>query len=198
MLCGEARVDCHKIRTGYLAKNDILKLIEAANKISDLPIWIEDAPGLGIHEIWTRARACKNIHNGLDLVIIDTVQLINAPEGDENKEQTRAEQTGATARGLKYMAQDLEVALVTTSQVSRDIEKRKYKRPRLSDLRESGALEEHADLVLFLHREEVFEPTEENAGLTDIIVAKQRNGPPGIVKLVFLKEFTRFETLLKY
>lgn len=198
MLSNMARFDCHKIRTGYFSKDDFRKLAEAAGRICELPIWIEDAPGLGLHEIWTQARVNKNAHDGLDLIIVDTVQLINIPEKDEGKEQTRTEQTSATARGLKYMAQDLNVALVATSQVSRDLEKRKYKKPRLSDLRESGALEEHADVVLFLHREEVYEPTDENAGLAELIVAKQRNGPPGIVKLAFLKEFTRFETLLQF
>jgi replicative DNA helicase len=192
MLCAEARVDAHKVRTGYLAKEDFRKLIDSLGRTTQAPIFIDDSSTLTIMEMRAKCRRLKAEH-GLSLVIVDYLQLMSGYGRVEN----RTQEISGISRGLKALAKELSVPVIALSQLSRAPEQRQGDhKPQLSDLRESGSIEQDADLVMFIYREEVYKPSEENAGLAELIISKQRNGPTGIVKLAFLREFTRFETLM--
>ncbi len=192
MLCAEARVDAHKVRTGYLGKEDFRKLIDALGRTTQAPMYIDDSSTLTVMEMRAKCRRLK-AERGLSLVIVDYLQLMSGYGRVEN----RTQEISGISRGLKALAKELNVPVVALSQLSRAPEQRQGDhKPQLSDLRESGSIEQDADLVMFIYREEVYKPSDENAGLAELIIAKQRNGPTGIVKLAFLREFTRFETLL--
>ena len=192
-LCAEALVDAHRVRTGYLSKEDFAKLIDALGQIANAPLFIDDSSTLTIMEMRAKARRLKAEH-GLGLLIVDYLQLMSGYGRSENRNQ----EISGISRGLKGLAKELQVPVVALSQLSRAPEQRTGRdhRPQLSDLRESGSLEQDADLVAFIYREEVYKPNDENAGLAELIISKQRNGPTGTVKLAFQKQYTRFQTLL--
>jgi replicative DNA helicase len=190
MLCAHARVDAHKVRTGYLTPSDWPKLTAAAGKFSEAPILIDDTPAISVLELRAKARRLKAHHN-IQLIILDYLQLMRGKERAENRQQEISE----ISRSLKALARELDVSLVAISQLSRAVESRSDRRPQLSDLRESGAIEQDADLVLLLLREEYYNPTPANEGIAELIIAKQRNGPVGTMKLAFIKEYARFENL---
>jgi replicative DNA helicase len=194
MLCSRAKVDSRRLRTGYLADADWPHLTTAAGILSEAPIFIDDTPAISLLEMRAKARRLM-AEQGLGLVIIDYLQLVQGRGRAENRQQEISE----ISRGLKAMAKELNVPVMALSQLSRAVEARDDKRPRLADLRESGAIEQDADLVAFLYREAVYrarrpeDPEHEPDNTTEVIIGKQRNGPTGTVKLTFLPEFTRFE-----
>ena len=192
MLCSHARVDSHKVRTGFLSQSDWPKLVNAAGKLSESPIYIDDTPGISVLDLRAKARRLKAQHD-IGLIVLDYLQLMQGAPGTENRQQEISE----ISRSLKALARELSVPLIAVSQLSRAVEQRADHRPLLSDLRESGAIEQDADLVALLLREEYYSPTDENRGLAEVIVAKQRNGPVGNIKMAFLNEYTRFENLAK-
>lgn len=190
MLCSEARVSSVKLRTGFLASSDWPNLTAAAGRISEAPIFIDDSPQLSNLDIRARSRRLKAEHS-LGLVIVDYLQLMHG----SRKIESRQLEISEISRGLKGLAKELDVPIVALSQLSRAVESRTDKRPLLSDLRESGSIEQDADVVAFIYRDEVYEPETEKAGIAEILIRKQRNGPTGSVELAFLNEFTRFENL---
>ncbi|UCH12527.1 MAG: replicative DNA helicase [Candidatus Omnitrophota bacterium] len=192
MLCSHAKVDFQKVRTGFLSQSDWPKLTNAASKLSEAPIYIDDTPAISILELRAKSRRLKNQHD-IRLIIVDYLQLMRGPSRSENRQQEISE----ISRSLKALARELNVPVIGISQLSRAVESRSDRRPQLSDLRESGAIEQDADVVLLLLREEYYNPTPENRGLAELIVAKQRNGPVGTLNLAFIKEYTRFENLAK-
>lgn len=192
MLCSHARVEFHKVRTGFLSQSDWPKLTNAASKLSEAPIFIDDTPSISVLELRAKARRLKSQY-GIKLIVVDYLQLMRGPSGIENRQQEISE----ISRSLKALARELEVPVIGISQLSRAVESRQDRRPQLSDLRESGAIEQDADVVLLLLREEYYNPTPENKGLAELIVAKQRNGPVGSINLAFIKEYTRFENISK-
>ncbi|MCX5715619.1 MAG: replicative DNA helicase, partial [Candidatus Omnitrophica bacterium] len=191
MLCSHAKVDAHKVRTGFLSQSDWPKLTNAAGKLSEAPIFIDDTAGISVLELRAKARRLKSQH-GIKLIILDYLQLMQGPKS-ENRQQEISE----ISRSLKALARELDVPLIAISQLSRAVEQRSDRRPQLSDLRESGAIEQDADLVALLLREEYYNETDENKGIAEVNIAKQRNGPVGTVKLAFISEFARFENLAK-
>lgn len=193
MLCSHARVDAQKVRTGYLATSDWPRLTAAAGKLSEAPIYIDDTPAISVMELRAKARRLK-AHHDIRLIILDYLQLMR---GSHNAIESRQQEISEISRFLKALARELNVPIIGISQLSRAVESRTDHRPQLSDLRESGAIEQDADVVVLILREEYYNPTPENQGMADIILAKQRNGPVGTVKLAFLKEFTRFENLTR-
>ncbi len=189
LLCSQAKVDAHRLRTGTLSKADWTKLTLAFGQLADAEMHIDDTAGISILEMRAKARRLK-LERGLDLLVVDYLQLVRGRTRYEN----RTQEISDISRSLKALAKELDVPLVAISQLSRAPETRGGDhRPQLSDLRESGAIEQDADLVSFIFREEVYRPDEENRGRATLIIGKQRNGPIGDVDLVFLKEFTRFE-----
>ncbi len=190
MLCSHARVDAHKVRTGFLAQSDWPRITAAAGRLSEAPIFIDDSPAISCLEIRAKARRLKAQHN-IGLIILDYLQMVRGHKGAENRQQEISE----ISRSLKALAKELSIPVIAVSQLSRSPEKREDRRPQLADLRESGAIEQDADLVALLFREEFYAPTEENKGKTELIIAKQRNGPVGSMWLTFIKEYTRFENL---
>jgi replicative DNA helicase len=191
MLCSEARVDAHKLRSGFLGKADWPKLTGAAGRLSEAAVYIDDSPAMTVLEMRAKARRLKAEH-GLGLVIVDYLQLMRGRSDADNREQEISD----ISRSLKALAKELSIPVIALSQLSRAVETRGGdKKPQLADLRESGAIEQDADVVAFVFREEVYRPTEENHGLADIVVRKQRNGPTGEVRLAFIDRYTRFENL---
>jgi replicative DNA helicase len=188
MLCAHAKVDAQKVRTGYLAASDWPRLTAAAGKLSEAPIFIDDTPGISVMELRAKARRLKS-QQDIQLIILDYLQLMRGSTNSESRQQEISE----ISRSLKALARELNVPLVAISQLSRAVESRTDHRPQLSDLRESGAIEQDADLVALILREEYYNPSPDNQGIAEIIVAKQRNGPVGSLKLTFIKEYTRFE-----
>jgi replicative DNA helicase len=192
LLCSHARVDAHKVRTGYLATSDWPRLTAAAGKLSESPIFIDDTPAISVMELRAKARRLK-MHQDIKLIILDYMQLMRGTAGIENRQQEISE----ISRSLKALARELNVPVVAISQLSRAVESRTDHRPQLSDLRESGAIEQDADVVVLLLREEYYSPTPDNQGVAEVIIAKQRNGPVGTLKLAFIKEYTRFENIAR-
>ncbi len=192
MLCSHARVDAHKVRTGYLSPSDWPRLTAAAGKLSESPIFIDDTPGISVMELRAKARRLKSQHD-IKMIVLDYMQLMRGAIGSESRQQEISE----ISRSLKALARELNVPVIGISQLSRAVETRNDHRPQLSDLRESGAIEQDADLVLLLLREEYYNPTPENQGLAEVIIAKQRNGPVGSLNLTFIKEYTRFENIAR-
>ncbi|HDP37118.1 MAG TPA: replicative DNA helicase [Candidatus Atribacteria bacterium] len=192
MLCSEARVDAHNLRKGRLAESDWPTLSMAAGRLASAPIFIDDTAGITCLEIKAKARRLKAQHN-LGLVMIDYLQLISSSGRVENRQQEISE----ISRSLKGLARELNVPVIAVSQLSRAVEQRIERRPRLSDLRESGAIEQDADLVVFLYREEYYKQKTDRKGIAEVIISKQRNGPTGQVDLAFIKEYAKFENLAR-
>ncbi|MCF8720854.1 replicative DNA helicase [Nitrospina gracilis] len=190
MLCSEARVSSVKLRTGFLAREDWPNLTAAAGRLSEAPIFIDDSPQVSTLDVRARARRLKAEHN-LGLVIIDYLQLMHGIQKTESRQLEISE----ISRGLKGLAKELDVPIIALSQLSRAVESRTDKRPQLADLRESGSIEQDADVVAFIYRDEVYHPETAEEGTAEVLIRKQRNGPIGDIKLAFLKEFTRFENL---
>ncbi|MDP3804186.1 MAG: replicative DNA helicase [Candidatus Omnitrophota bacterium] len=190
MLCSHARVDAHKVRTGFLSQADWPRLVSAAGKLSEAPIYIDDSPGITVLELRAKARRLKAQFD-IKMIVLDYLQLMQGPARADSRQQEISE----ISRSLKALARELNVPLIAISQLSRAVEQRSDHRPQLSDLRESGAIEQDADLVMLLLREEYYNPTDENKGVAELIVAKQRNGPVGSMNLAFLGEYMRFENL---
>ncbi len=190
MLTAEAEVDAHRFRGGFLSERDYGQLSKALGRLSEARVFIDDTASLGVLEMRAKARRLKAEH-GLDLLMVDYLQLMQGRGRFENRTQELA----SISRALKGLAKELDVPVLALSQLSRAPESRTNRRPQLSDLRESGALEQDADVVMFVFREEQYSPTPENENLAEIIIGKQRNGPTGSVKLAFLKQYTRFANL---
>ena len=192
MLCSEARISSHALRSNQLPKRDYQKLGLAAGPLSEAPIYIDDTPGITALELRAKARRLK-AQQGLDLIIIDYLQLMSASMPGENRQQ----EISYISRSLKGIAKELDVPVMALSQLSRASEMRGGDRlPQLSDLRESGAIEQDADVVMFVHRPEYYNRDDESLrGLAEIIVAKQRNGPTGAAKMAFVRDFARFENM---
>jgi len=200
MLCSEARIDAHKLRTGYLAEADWGRIAMAAGKLSEAPMYIDDTGAIGIFEMRSKARRLK-ADRGLDLIIVDYLQLMRG-SGDVN---SREQEISSISRSLKALAKELRVPVIALSQLNRAVETRgKDKRPMLADLRESGAIEQDADVIMFIYRDEVYNKCEcppppdgecscGRRGTAEVIIGKQRNGPIGTVNLTFLHRHTRFE-----
>lgn len=191
MLCAEARIDSSKLRTGFLSREDWPRLTNAASKLSETRIYIDDTPAQSSLDIRAKARRLRAETGDLALVIVDYLQLMQGRARSESRQQEISEIT----RALKALAKELQVPVIALSQLSRAVEQRQQRRPQLSDLRESGAIEQDADVVALIYRDEVYDPESEEKGIAEIIVGKQRNGPTGVVKLHFHGEFTRFENL---
>ncbi len=193
MLCSEARVDAQKVRTGYLSESDWPKLTIAAGRLAEAPIFIDDTPAISVLEVRAKARRLKAEHS-IALIIIDYLQLVSGSGRIENRQQEISE----ISRSLKSLARELNVPVIALSQLSRAAEQREEHRPRLSDLRESGAIEQEADVVAMLLRPEYYEPDNPAVrGVAEVNIAKQRNGPTGTLQLAFIKEYTRFENLAR-
>ena len=190
MLTAEAEIDAQRFRTGYLSEQDYGKISTVLGRLSEAKVFIDDSFGMGVLEMRAKARRLKAEH-GLDLLVVDYLQLMQGRGRFENRNQELA----AISRSLKALAKELDVPVLALSQLSRAPESRSDRRPQLSDLRESGALEQDADLVMFIFREEHYDPTPENENLADLIIGKQRNGPTGTVKLAFIKQYTQFKNL---
>ena len=190
MLCSQARVDAHKVRSGYLSPSDWPKLTSAAGQLSSSAIYIDDTPAISALELRAKARRLK-AHQNIQMIVLDYLQLMRGSSRAESRQQEISE----ISRSIKALARELSIPIIALSQLSRAVESRQDHRPQLSDLRESGAIEQDADVVVLLMREEYYNPTEENKGVAEVIIAKQRNGPVGTVKLSFIKEYMRFENL---
>ncbi len=192
MLCSEARVDSARLRSGFLSESDWPKLTMAAGALSDAPIFVDDAPAISVLELRAKARRLKS-DRGLGLVVVDYLQLMRGRSGVERREQEISE----ISRSLKALAKELNVPVVAISQLSRKAEDRPGRRPQLSDLRESGAIEQDADVIIFIYRDEVYNPDSDSKGLAEVNIAKQRNGPTGKVELSFISEHTTFKDLYR-
>ena len=192
MICSEAQIDSQRLRTGELSNDDWEKIWDACESFSRTIIAVDDTPGITAMEMRSKARKIKSEH-GLDLIVVDYLQLMQG-SGKKNPE-SRQQEVSEISRSLKALARELNVPLIALSQLSRSVESRQVKRPMLSDLRESGSLEQDADLVAFLYREDYYNPETENQNITELIVAKNRNGPVDTINLFFAKQFTRFESL---
>lgn len=189
MICAEAKINSTEYRLGRLSHDEWGKAAEAARVLHDLKIVIDDSPHLSPIEMKAKARRIMTEQKGLDLIIVDYLSLMHSSKRCEN----RLQEVSAIARELKALAKTLDVPLLVLSQLSRAPEARNPPKPLMSDLRESGEIEQAADVVAFLYREEYYKPTEENAGVAEILISKNRNGATGTAKLAFLKEFSTFE-----
>ena len=189
MLSSEARVDAHRFRTGYLTRDEWGRLAEAIGTLSEAKIYIDDTAGISVLEMRAKARRLFAEQKRLDLIVVDYLQLMSGSKRSESRQQ----EVSQISRELKGLAKELNVPVVALSQLSRAPEARNPPKPMMSDLRESGSIEQDADVVAFIYREDYYKPTDDNAGIAEILISKQRNGPTGTIKLAFLKEFTRFE-----
>ena len=187
MLCTRARVDAHALKTGRIPPDDYAELAQAAGELGEMGIFLDDTPGMTVMTLRSRARRIKQRH-GLHMVVVDYLQLMTHP-----RSESRQIEISQISRSLKELARELEVPVVALSQLSRAVESREDKRPQLSDLRESGSIEQDADVVLLLYRPEYYNQTDENRGLAEVICAKQRNGPTGSARLQFFGSTMRFE-----
>lgn len=194
MLSAEARVDSQRIRRGFLGETDWPKLIAAASRLSEAPIYIDDTPAITVLEMKAKARRLK-AEVDLGLVVLDYLQLMRSSGYKDSREQEISD----ISRSLKALAKELNVPVVALSQLNRKLEDRQNKRPQMADLRDSGAIEQDADVIAFIYRDEVYDKSEENPekGMAEIIIGKQRNGPTGMIKLAFLDKYTRFENLAR-
>lgn len=189
MMSSLGRIDQHRVRTGRLQDDDWPRLTSAVGMLSEVKLFIDDAPALSPSELRARCRRIKREH-GLGLVVVDYLQLMRLPGNSEN----RATEISEISRSLKTLAKELDVPVLALSQLNRSLEQRPNKRPVMSDLRESGAIEQDADLIVFIYRDEVYNDDSPDKGVAEIIIGKQRNGPIGTVRLTFLGQYTRFES----
>ena len=194
MLCSDAKVDSQRMRNGNLSEDDWPKITRAVGKLGEAPIWIDDNPNLTVMEIRAKARRLKSRLGDLGLIVVDYLQLMS---GRGNAEHRQVE-VSEMSRGLKILARELETPIVALSQLSRALESRTDKRPMLADLRESGSIEQDADVVAFLYRDEVYNPESPDIGSAEVIIAKHRNGPTGTVRLAWLSNYTRFANMSRY
>jgi replicative DNA helicase len=192
LLCSEARIDSHRLRRGMLRDSDWPKLTRAAGTLAEAPIFIDDSPGVSTLEVRAKCRRLKSEAN-LGLVIVDYLQLMRG----HGKYDVREQEISEISRSLKGLAKELHVPVIALSQLNRGVESRADKRPMISDLRESGAIEQDADVIMFIYRDEIYNKDSDEKGIAEIIVGKQRQGPTDTVKLAFLAEFTTFENLAK-
>jgi replicative DNA helicase len=190
MLCAEGRVDSSKARAGYLGERDFPKLAQAAARLSEAPIFIDDSSDTSPIVLKAKCRRLMRERNAnLGLIIIDYLQLMRSARPGESREKEIAE----ISRSLKALAKELKVPVVALSQLNRQVETRPDRRPLLADLRESGAIEQDADVIAFIYRDEMYHRDSKEPGVAEVIIAKQRNGPTGTAKLTYLTQFTRFE-----
>ncbi len=197
LLCSQARVDSHKLRQGFLGREDCEKITAASSSLGESKLYIDDTPALSLHEMRAKARRLQQSQQHLDLIVVDYLQLMAAaPVGGGRRYENRTQEVSAISRGLKALAKELRIPVLALSQLSRAPESRGGDhRPQLSDLRESGSIEQDADVVMFIFREEVYNRDNPDLeGQAELIIAKQRNGPTGKIDLAFLKRFTRFES----
>jgi len=191
MLCAEGNINAQNLRTGKLTPEDWGKLTMAMGSLSNAGIYIDDTPGIRISEIRAKCRRLKQ-ESGLGMVLIDYLQLI---QGSGRNRENRQQEVSEISRSLKALARELEVPVIALSQLSRGVEQRQDKRPMMSDIRESGSIEQDADIVAFLYRDDYYDKESENKNIIEIIIAKQRNGPVGTVQLAFIKEYNKFVNL---
>ncbi len=192
MLCCEARVDNSKVRSGYLADREFPKLVMAAGRLAEAPIYIDDTPAISVLELRAKARRlARDREKKLGLIVVDYLQLMRGMGTANNREQEISE----ISRSLKALAKELAMPVIAISQLNRRVEDRADRRPMMADLRESGAIEQDADVIAFIYRDEVYNQKSDDRGKAEVIVAKQRNGPIDTVRLAFLSEYTRFEDL---
>src|SRR6266404_5859320 len=191
MLCSEARVNSSKVRSGYLGERDFPQLAKAAGKLHEAPIYIDDTPAISVLELRAKARRLLRDHSKkVGLIVVDYLQLMRGMGNANNREQEISE----ISRSLKALAKELNVPVIALSQLNRKVEDRTGRKPQMSDLRESGAIEQDADVIMFIYREELYDKNNEDVkGKAEVIVEKQRNGPTGTITLTFLGEYTRFE-----
>ncbi|MGY6277229.1 replicative DNA helicase [Methylomonas sp. MgM2] len=189
MMSSLGRIDQHKVRTGKLEDDDWPRLTSAINLLAETKLFIDDTPALTPTEVRSRARRLMREHGQLGLIVLDYLQLMQSPASGDN----RVQQISDISRGLKALAKELNVPVIALSQLNRNLEQRPNKRPVMSDLRESGAIEQDADLIIFVYRDEVYNEDSPDKGIAEVIIGKQRNGPLGTVRLTFLGQYTRFE-----
>jgi replicative DNA helicase len=192
MMSSLGRINQHRVRTGKLEDDEWPRLTSAVSMLSDASLFIDDSPALTPTEVRARARRLMREHKQLGLIVIDYLQLMQAPGSAEN----RTNEISAISRGLKALAKELNVPVIALSQLNRSLEQRTNKRPIMSDLRESGAIEQDADLVVFIYRDEVYNEDSPSKGMAEIIIGKHRNGPTGKINLTFLGEYTKFENFV--
>ncbi|MBS3952359.1 MAG: replicative DNA helicase [Methylomicrobium sp.] len=189
MMSSLGRIDQHKVRTGKLDDDEWPRLTSAINLLAETKLFIDDTPALTPTEVRSRARRLMREHGQLGLIVLDYLQLMQSPASGEN----RVQQISDISRSLKALAKELNVPVIALSQLNRNLEQRPNKRPVMSDLRESGGIEQDADVIVFVYRDEVYNPDSPDKGVAEIIIGKQRNGPIGTVRLTFLGQYTRFE-----
>jgi replicative DNA helicase len=195
LLASEAKVDSQRLRKGFLGETDWPKLTTAAGRLSEAPLFIDDTPAITVLEMKAKSRRLAADPAGLGLIVVDYIQLMRAGGYRDNREQEISE----ISRSLKALAKELKVPVIALSQLNRKVEDRTNRRPQMADLRESGAIEQDADVIAFIYRDEVYNKSDDNPekGIAEIIIGKQRNGPTGIVRLAFLEKFTSFENLAR-
>ncbi|MFM7122731.1 MAG: replicative DNA helicase, partial [Fluviibacter sp.] len=193
MLASIGRLDSHRVRTGRLTDDEWSRLTYALGKLHEAPMHIDETGGMNPTDLRGRARRLKRQVGKLGLIVIDYIQLMGSTRQNEN----RATEVSEISRSLKALARELEVPIIALSQLSRKVEERTDKRPMMSDLRESGAIEQDADVILMMYREDYYKPDTPDKGMAEVIIGKQRNGPTGTVNLAFLGEYTRFENLAR-
>jgi replicative DNA helicase len=192
MLCSDGRVDAGRVRTGRLSQDDWRRLMDAGERLHSLPIAIDDTSGLTVGQLRSKSRRLKSEHPNLGLIVVDYLQLM---QGTGGAKESREQVISTISRGLKILAKELGITVVALSQLNRGLESRTDKRPMASDLRESGAIEQDADVIMFIYRDEIYKEDSPDKGIAEIIVAKQRGGETGTVKLAFQGEFTLFQNL---
>jgi len=189
LICSQAGIDSHRLRTGFIEESEWAKIAQAIGELSEAPIYIDDTPGISVMELRTKARRLQAEHD-LGFVIVDYLQLMQG-----RRSENRVQEVSDISRSLKELARELNIPVVAASQLNRSVEQRPNNRPQLSDLRESGSIEQDADIVMFIYREELRDPETTRRGVADIIVAKHRNGPTADIELAFLAQQTKFANL---
>ena len=192
---GLSRIDSRRLKTGQLAKEEFRTLMTTAEQLGASRIHIDDTPGLTVMDLRSRCRRLKAKEKQLDLIVVDYLQLMRGPKGSTGPGGSREQEISAISRGLKELAKELRVPIIALSQLSRNVESRQDKRPMLSDLRESGAIEQDADLVCFIYRDDYYNPESDEKGIAEIIIAKNRHGEPGTAKLAWMGQYTLFANL---
>jgi len=193
MLCSEADIDLRRLRTGFLKEEDFSRIGDAMGVLGEAPLYIDDTPGINILEMRAKARRLQ-AEVGLGLIVVDYLQLMS---GYSRRQENRVQEISEISRALKGLGRELNVPVLACSQLSRAVETRNPKIPQLSDLRESGSIEQDADVVLFIYREDYYNPDTGRQNIADILIAKHRNGPTGKIELVFKKEQTKFGNLAR-
>jgi replicative DNA helicase len=194
MMSSLGRIDQHKVRTGKLDDDEWPRMTSAINLLAETQLFIDDTPALTPTEVRSRSRRLMREHGQLGLIVLDYLQLMQSPSSGEN----RVQQISDISRNLKALAKELNVPVVALSQLNRNLEQRPNKRPVMSDLRESGSIEQDADVIVFIYRDEVYNEDSPDKGMAEIIIGKQRNGPIGTSRLTFLGQYTRFENYTGY